>query len=85
MQIDLVEKEDKKPVTHIPGDQIILRFRVTDTGMGIPKDKFETIFEPFTLLTPAYRGLYQGSGLGLYAVKRYVEQMQGHIDLESED
>ncbi len=84
VQIDLVEKEDKKPVTHIPGDQIILRFRVTDTGMGIPKDKFETIFEPFTLLIPAYRGLYQGSGLGLYAVKRYVEQMQGHIDLESE-
>ncbi len=77
--------EDKKPsAPPVPGDFITLQIRVTDTGIGIPKDKFETIFEPFTLLTPSYRGLYQGSGLGLYAVKCYVEQMQGTIDVESE-
>ncbi len=76
--------EDKKPTASAPGDPITLQVRVTDTGIGIPKDKFETIFEPFTLLTPSYRGLYKGSGLGLYAVKKYVEQMQGTIDLESE-
>jgi len=76
--------KDKKPMTYRPGDPMTLQIRVTDTGIGIPADKFETIFEPFTLLTPSYRGLYQGSGLGLYAVKHYVKQMKGTINLESE-
>ena len=83
VQIDVVDNEHKNS-SYIPGDSLTLQIRVTDTGIGIPKDKFETIFEPFTLLTPSYRGLYQGSGLGLYAVKCYVEQMQGTIDVESE-
>lgn len=75
--------------THSPGDtnvngEIILRLCVEDTGVGIPEDKFETIFENFSRLSSSYKGLYKGSGLGLCAVKKYVEGMGGKIYVESE-
>jgi signal transduction histidine kinase len=44
---------------------------VQDSGMGIPEDKFDTIFEHFSRLTPAYQGMYKGAGLGLYIVNCY--------------
>ena len=61
-----------------------LIYEVRDTGIGIPEDKFEEIFEHFSRLTPAYEGLYEGAGLGLYTVKRYIGVMQGTIDVASE-
>ena len=54
------------------------------TGIGIPKDKQESIFNKFERLTSAYKGAYKGSGLGLYLVKEYVRILQGHIEVESE-
>lgn len=57
---------------------------VADTGIGIPEDKFDEIFEHFSRLTPAYQGIYQGSGMGLYTVKRYLEELGGKITVESE-
>jgi PAS domain S-box-containing protein len=57
---------------------------VKDTGIGIPEDKFEEIFDHFSRLTPAYQGIYQGSGMGLYTVKRYLEELGGKIRVESE-
>lgn len=65
-------------------DKIRLKILVKDTGVGIPKDKFDTIFEHFSRLSPTYEGLYKGAGLGLYTVKRYVQAMKGKIWLESE-
>lgn len=66
------------------GDPITLKISVEDSGIGIPEDKFEMIFEHFSRLNPAYQGLYKGAGLGLYTVKHYVKAMQGHIHLDSE-
>lgn len=68
----------------VVGDRIELKIVIEDSGIGIPQDKFETIFENFSRLTPSYQGLYKGAGLGLYTVKRYIEAMQATIDLESE-
>lgn len=65
------------------GDKISLRLLIQDTGIGIPEDKFETIFEHFTRLTPSYAGLYKGAGLGLYTVKKYIEALNGSIQVES--
>ena len=56
---------------------------VEDTGVGIPSDKFEEIFKHFSRLTPSYEGVYEGSGLGLYAVKKYIDQMDGRIEVDS--
>ncbi|MBA2655474.1 MAG: response regulator [Tatlockia sp.] len=66
------------------GDSLNLQIVVEDSGMGIPKDKFETIFEHFSRLTPSYEGIYKGAGLGLYTVKRYIEAMNATIEVDSE-
>lgn len=63
---------------------IFLKVVVEDSGVGIPKDKFDVIFEHFSRLTPSFEGIYKGSGLGLYTVKQYVNAMQGKIDVDSE-
>ena len=65
------------------GDTVTLEFKVKDTGIGIPKDKFDVIFEHFSRLSPSYNGLYKGAGMGLYTVKQYVEALRGDIWLES--
>ena len=57
---------------------------IEDSGVGIPNDKFEIIFENFSRLTPSFEGIYKGYGLGLHTVKKYVEFMHGTINLESE-
>lgn len=65
------------------GEKINIQIIIEDTGIGIPDDKFETIFEHFSRLMASYEGLYRGSGLGLYTVKHYVEVMNGKIELKS--
>ena len=64
-------------------DEVTLNLIVEDTGVGIPADKYEEIFEQFSKLSSSDQGLYKGSGLGLYSVKQYVGQMQGRIEVDS--
>ena len=63
---------------------ILIRFTVTDTGIGIPDDKQEYIFEKFTRLSLSNKGLYKGIGLGLRVVKQFMYEMGGEIDVLSE-
>nr|MBA2650883.1 PAS domain-containing protein [Tatlockia sp.] len=79
-----VRLSDTPNSSYQPGDSLTLEISVEDSGMGIPKDKFETIFEHFSRLTPSYQGLYKGAGLGLYTVKRYIEAMNATIEVDSE-
>lgn len=64
--------------------RIILSFVVEDTGIGISKDMQTMIYEKFTRGTPANRGVYKGSGLGLHLVKQLVEELDGEVDVKSE-
>ncbi|MCP4473363.1 MAG: PAS domain-containing protein [Gammaproteobacteria bacterium] len=74
-----------KPTTsQKKGSLVILQIIVEDSGIGIPEDKFETIFDTFSRLTPSYEGIYKGSGLGLHTVKQYINAMKGSIKVESE-
>ena len=82
VKINLSLREERSAQHHV-GDRINLQISIKDTGIGIPEDKFETIFEHFSRLTSSYQGIYEGSGLGLYTVKRYVEAMEGEIEVES--
>lgn len=66
------------------GDEITLQIVIEDTGIGIPNDQLEKIFEHFSRLTVAYQGIYKGAGLGLYTVKHYVQAMGGRIEVASE-
>ncbi len=60
-----------------------LRFMVEDTGVGIPSDKTEQIFEKFSRLNPSDTQLYKGSGLGLFIVKQFTEELGGHVSVSS--
>lgn len=59
-------------------------FYVSDTGIGIPADKYNVIFERFTQLDQGNNRLYGGNGLGLSIVKALVEMLDGQIWIESE-
>lgn len=64
---------------------IILHFGVTDTGVGIPKDKIEKIFLPFEQADTTTTRRYGGTGLGLTISSRLVELMGGVIWAHSDE
>ncbi|WP_319470693.1 PAS domain S-box protein [uncultured Pseudodesulfovibrio sp.] len=59
-------------------------FSVTDTGIGIPEEKIDRIFDPFTQVDGSSTRKYQGTGLGLGIVQRLVGLMDGSITVSSE-
>lgn len=60
-----------------------LHFYVSDTGKGIPEDKYHQIFDRFYQVEHSESRLYEGTGLGLSICKAYVELLGGHIWLNS--
>jgi CheY-like chemotaxis protein len=59
-------------------------FEVKDTGIGIPEDKLESVFDSFSQGSIGINRKYGGTGLGLTIVKKLVEILGGNIKLESE-
>lgn len=68
-----------KPINN----QAIIKIKVSDTGIGIPEEVLPNIFEKFYRVSPSYKGLYQGYGIGLHIVKKYTAALQGQINLET--
>ncbi|KAB0664059.1 PAS domain S-box protein [Oryzomonas japonica] len=69
------DTEDRRSVT--------LRFLVRDSGIGIPADKLNLIFEPFTQVDSSTTRRYGGTGLGLALSRQFAEMMGGTMGVES--
>jgi CheY-like chemotaxis protein/HPt (histidine-containing phosphotransfer) domain-containing protein len=61
-----------------------LRLEVRDTGMGIPKEKLEAIFEPFAQADSSVTRKHGGTGLGLAISRRIAEALGGNVSVSSE-
>lgn len=60
----------------------LIRFTVSDTGIGIPENQLKTIFEPFRQVEGRFN---IGTGLGLALTHKFVEMLSGSITIESEE
>lgn len=62
---------------------LILKFSVIDSGIGIPKDKLETIFDKFSQADSSTTRKYGGTGLGLAISKKIVQALTGELGVRS--
>lgn len=75
IKITLVDRQD---------DQVCLLFQVIDTGIGIPAEALDKIFEQFFRIEPAYKTQDKSRGLGLHFVQSYVTLLGGKIEVISQ-
>jgi PAS domain S-box-containing protein len=69
----------------IEGNLRRILFEIKDTGIGMPQDKMNRLFEPFTQMEYVISRKRDGAGLGLAICKKHVELMGGEIWAESEE
>jgi two-component system, sensor histidine kinase and response regulator len=81
-----VQVEQPRDRSQEAGDDrsVMIHVSVRDTGIGIPRDKQQAIFEPFTQVDGSTTRQYGGTGLGLAISKQLAERLGGQLWVESE-
>jgi PAS domain S-box-containing protein len=64
--------------------KVKILFEITDTGIGIPKEKIKSIFNKFVQADPTTIRNYEGTGLGLAITKKLIDLMNGKITVKSD-
>ncbi|MTI20120.1 response regulator, partial [Fulvivirga sp. RKSG066] len=72
-------------LSHKEGKLHFIQFSVSDTGVGIPRNKIHHIFDSFTQADESVTRRYGGTGLGLSIVKQLVELQNGILDVKSKE
>ncbi|MGZ4043060.1 MAG: response regulator [Bacteroidia bacterium] len=72
--VKLLEEDDKTAT---------IKFSITDTGIGIPENKINNVFDDFQQATSGTARVYGGTGLGLAIVKQLVESQGGKVEVQS--
>lgn len=67
------------------GKYITILVTVDDSGIGIPKDKLELLFKPFSQVNNSYTKAHSGTGLGLRICKEFINMMGGEIGVRSQE
>ena len=65
-------------------DQLVVRVEVEDTGIGVPPDRLDQLFKPFSQLENGASRSYAGTGVGLAIVKELVRLMHGEVGVRSQ-
>ncbi len=65
------------------GSEPVIRCEVTDSGIGIPADRLQALFQPFSQVDTSNTRIYGGTGLGLSIVQRLVDLMHGTTTVTS--
>ncbi len=74
-----------KPLEKMSNNRIRLECTIADTGIGVPEDIGDELFEPFTQVESSRQKKIKGTGLGLSIVKQLVTQMEGKVRLKNND
>lgn len=64
-------------------DTATIEFQVKDSGIGIPDELQDKVFDQFFKVNPSYIGLQTGHGIGLHIAQKYVDLLGGHLSLQS--
>jgi signal transduction histidine kinase/DNA-binding response OmpR family regulator len=83
--VEITREQEPEPIPADAGNSCRVRFAVSDTGIGIPQDRLDRLFHPFSQMDSSTTRKYGGTGLGLAISRKLVERMGGTIDVQSEE